>query len=295
MKTLFLNEFLVLADQLNFSNAAKKLGINQSALSRHIKQLEEELGVQLFSRTTQKIELTPYGVAFLPHAVSIKEHEKAFELAADAIRRDTAHRISLGVCGFPGYYGITALFSEFKNQYPESIIDVSMGSTEEMLGRLQSGVLDIAFVHDTGGLTEDYTMIPYREDYLSVSLPVKHRLAKAKSLRLIDLKDEVFFIRHKKGSTPWNFEIQALKDAGFTPKLSSSKNTWEDSVINRSNEVSLVKQGLADKLQGNVHVAVVDLEPRIHTNLYLIYPANRRLTDIVNAFVSYTAEHRLPL
>ncbi|MCC8137065.1 MAG: LysR family transcriptional regulator [Clostridiales bacterium] len=295
MKTLFLNEFLVLADQLNFSNAAKKLGINQSALSRHIKQLEEELGVQLFSRTTQKIELTPYGVAFLPHAVSIKEHEKSFELAADAIRRDTAHRISLGVCGFPGYYGITALFSEFKNQYPESIIDVSMGSAEEMLGRLQSGVLDIAFVHDTGSLNEDYTMIPYREDYLSVSLPAKHRLAKAKSLCLSDLKDEVFFIRHKKGSTPWNFEIQALKNAGFTPKLSSSKNTWEDSVINRFNEVSLVKQGLADKLQGNVHVAVVDLEPRIHTDLYLIYPANQRLTDIVSAFVNYTAERRAPL
>ncbi|MCD7956411.1 MAG: LysR family transcriptional regulator [Lachnospiraceae bacterium] len=295
MKTLFLNEFLVLAEQLNFSNAAKRLGINQSALSRHIKQLEEELGTPLFSRTTQKIELTAYGNAFIPHAVAIMEHEKAYERAADAIRHDTAHRISLGVCGFPGYYGITALFSDFKTRHPDSIIDVRMGSTEDMLGRLQSGILDIAFVHDTGGLTEDYAMIPYREDYLSVSLPVRHPLAKAKALHLSDLKDEVFFIRHKKDSTPWRFEIQALQNAGFAPKISSSKSAWEDSVINRSNEVSLVKQGLADKLRGNLHVAVVDLEPRIHTDLYLIYPKSRRLAEIVSAFVNFTAESRTPL
>ncbi|MCC8047455.1 MAG: LysR family transcriptional regulator [Clostridiales bacterium] len=295
MKTLFLNEFLVLAEQLNFSNAVKKLGINQSALSRHIKQLEEELGTSLFSRTTQKIELTTYGSAFIPHAMAIMEHEKAYERAADAIRRDAAHRISLGVCGFPGYYGITALFSEFKNQYPESIIDVHMGSTADMLGRLQSGVLDIAFVHDTGGLEEDYTMIPYREDYLSLSLPAQHPLAQKAVLHLSDLKDEVFFIRHKKDSTPWRFEVQILQDAGFTPKISSNKNAWEDSVINRCNEVSLVKQGLADRLRGNLHVAVVDLEPRVHTDLYLIYPKSRHLTDIVSAFVNFTAASRTPL
>ncbi|MCC8103274.1 MAG: LysR family transcriptional regulator [Clostridiales bacterium] len=292
MKTLFLNEFLILAEQLNFSNAAKKLGINQSALSRHIKQLEEELNVPLFTRTTQKIELTSFGMAFLPHAIAITEHEKEFERTAEALRRDADHRISLGVVGFPAYYGITTLFADFKKQYPQAIIDVLMLSTDETLGQLQSGLLDAAFIHNTGTFEDDYTMIPYREDYLSVSLPHSHPLAAKKSVHLSELKDEVFFIRHKKGSTPWQLEVNELQNAGFTPKLSSSKGNWEDSVINRSGEVSLVKQGLADKLRGNVHIAVVDLEPRVHTDLYLIYPKERHLNAMVDAFVKFTAENR---
>ncbi|MCD8023368.1 MAG: LysR family transcriptional regulator [Lachnospiraceae bacterium] len=289
MKTLFLNEFLVLADQLSFSGAAKKLGIQQSALSRHIKQLEEELGVPLFTRTTQKIELTTYGTTFLPHALAITAHEQEFLRTAEALRRDAERRIALGSIGFPSYYGINALFAAFKNQYPEAIIDVEMVSTDDTLGRLRAGVMGAAFVHNTGSLEENYTVIPYREDYLSVTLPITHPLAARKTLRLEELKDEVFFIRHKKGSTPWRLEIKELKDAGFTPKLSSSKNIGDDSVINRIQEVSLVNQGLAKELRRNLRVAVVDVEPRIHTDICLVYPKERALNGIVHSFIDFTA------
>ena len=64
MNTDYLKEFVVLAETKNFWEASDRLYMNQSTLSKHIKNLETDLGVDLFSRTTRRVELTSYGQAF---------------------------------------------------------------------------------------------------------------------------------------------------------------------------------------------------------------------------------------
>ena len=71
MNTEFLKEFVVLAETKNFWEASERLYMNQSTLSKHIKSLENELGVELFTRTTRRVELTSYGQTFLPYARTI--------------------------------------------------------------------------------------------------------------------------------------------------------------------------------------------------------------------------------
>ena len=66
MNTDNLKEFMVLAETKNFWEASDRLYMNQSTLSKHIKSLENELGVPLFTRTTRRVELTSYGQTFLP-------------------------------------------------------------------------------------------------------------------------------------------------------------------------------------------------------------------------------------
>ncbi|MCD7956117.1 MAG: LysR family transcriptional regulator [Lachnospiraceae bacterium] len=292
MKTIYLNEFLTLAEQLNFSTAAKKLGITLPTLSRHIKQMEEELGVPLFTRTTQKIELTPYGLAYISHANVILESERAFSKKAEQISRDTASRLAVGVCGFPHYYGIISLLADFKKHCPEAVIDVSMEPFDNTTAELQSGRLDAAFIHDAGDLEDQYIMVPFHEDYLSVTLPASHRLASAPCVHLADLKDETFFLRHKEGSSMNQLEREALCSAGLSPRLSSDRGTRDDSAINRGKRISLVKLGLANKLRSNPNVAIVPVEPRIHVDLYLVYPKKKKLPAVVKEFVRYTAENR---
>ena len=68
MNTEYLKEFVVLAETKNFWEASDRLYMNQSTLSKHIKSLENELGVDLFLRTTRRVELTNYGQTFLPYA-----------------------------------------------------------------------------------------------------------------------------------------------------------------------------------------------------------------------------------
>lgn len=290
MKTSFFNEFLVLAEQLSFSKAAKKLGITQSALSRHIKQLEADVGYPLFVRTTQKIELTSYGIAFLPHATAILKHQQEFICASEAIRRSLANSISLGVCGFPHFYGITSLLADFANLYPQSVIDVHMDSADRFIKQVQTGILDAAFIHGAEVCGEEFCVIPFREDHLSVSLPHTHPLAARDSISLCELKEETFFIRHRKDSRLYKLETDALRSAGFDPKISLSKGTWEDSIISRSDNISLVMQGLADRLEGQIRISIVDICPRIPMNISLIYPKDRQISDTLMAFIELTKE-----
>ena len=75
MNTEYIHEFVVLAETKNFWEASERLFMNQSTLSKHIKSLEIELGVPLFTRTTRRVELTNYGHTFLPYAQSIARAE----------------------------------------------------------------------------------------------------------------------------------------------------------------------------------------------------------------------------
>ena len=70
MNTEYLKEFVVLAETKNFGEASDRLYMNQSTLSKHIKSLENELGINLFLRTTRRVELTNYGQTFLPYFAS---------------------------------------------------------------------------------------------------------------------------------------------------------------------------------------------------------------------------------
>ncbi|MCD7856659.1 MAG: LysR family transcriptional regulator [Clostridiales bacterium] len=294
MKTSSLNEFLILAEYLNYSKAAATLSISQSALSRHIMMLEKELGVPLFHRTTQKIVLTSYGRAFLPHAAAILEHTNAFQRTVEDIRGDTANRIAVGSCGFPNRYGMTALFAAFKKETPDAVIDVHISSTDDMLKLLHDGVIEVAFVHNITDFTGEYETLPFCEDHISAVVPFDHPLAGRETIHLSELKDEVFYLRHKSETLMDSFEMSALRAAGFEPKLSSSTGTWGDSVINRGRDVSLIMQGLADKLRSNVNISVLEVEPRIHTDVCLIYPKSGALSPLVQEFVNFAAQYTPP-
>lgn len=291
MKTSSLNEFLILAEYLSFSKAAATLSISQSALSRHIMMLEKELGVPLFHRTTQRIVLTSYGRAFLPHATAILEHTNAFQRTVGDIRGDTINRVAVGSCGFPNRYGMTALFAAFKKENPEAVIDVHISSADDMLRLLHDGVIEVAFVHNIADFTGEYDILPFCEDHISAVVPFDHPLAGRGAIHLSELKDDVFYLRHKSETMMNRFEMSALREAGFEPKLSSSTGTWDDSVINRGRDVSLIMQGLADKLRSNVNISVLEVEPRIHTDVCLIYPKDGVLSPLAQAFVDFAARH----
>ena len=82
MKTEFLKSFVAVVESKSFSVAAKRLFLSQPAISTHIKQLEEELGVQLLTRSTKNVHLTETGLAFYPYAQRLirTESEAMFAL-----------------------------------------------------------------------------------------------------------------------------------------------------------------------------------------------------------------------
>ncbi len=96
-----LRYFTAVADELNFTRAARRLHIAQQTLSDGIAQLERDLGVQLFTRTTRSVTLTAAGIAIRPHCAAALAESDRLQAAARASGRTLERRLVLGSPDWP--------------------------------------------------------------------------------------------------------------------------------------------------------------------------------------------------
>jgi DNA-binding transcriptional LysR family regulator len=181
-----LRYFVAVAEHLHFRRAAEALHIAQPALSRQVRALERELGVQLFDRDQRSTALTAAGRQLL-------EDAEPLLAAADATRRRVqraargTHRL---VVGFRAGITVTAAVRAFAALRPEVTVDVVRIEWDEQEELLRSGRLDVAYVRrpiDERGLR---LVALYAEDRLA-ALPVDHPLAGRATLAVGDLADEL--------------------------------------------------------------------------------------------------------
>src|SRR4051812_3869475 len=100
-----LRYFLAVAEELNFTRAAERLHMAQPPLSAAIRQLEEQLGVGLFERTTREVKLTPAGRVLLDRAPALLADAEELVAAVQAVERGAAGRLRLGIAP-PARYGL---------------------------------------------------------------------------------------------------------------------------------------------------------------------------------------------
>ncbi|MET7702768.1 LysR family transcriptional regulator, partial [Streptomyces sp. NPDC005485] len=142
-----LRYFVAVADELHFTRAAERLYVSQPALSKQIRALERQLGVELFHRDRHGVELTSAGAELLPHARRVLA---AWEEGAAAVERARAAQRSTLVVGMstsPGRGGLLpAIRSRFTSAYPEATVRLKQVSWEDPTAGLADGAVDVAFV-----------------------------------------------------------------------------------------------------------------------------------------------------
>ncbi|MFC5240454.1 LysR family transcriptional regulator [Streptomyces atrovirens] len=188
-----LRYFLAVAEELHFTRAAERVYVSQPALSKQIRALERQLGVELFRRDRRGVALTAAGTALLPHARRVLE---GWEEAATAVERARAAQRSTLVVGMstsPGRGGLLpAIRSRFTAAYPDAAVRLRQVGWEDPTAGLAGGEADVAFVWlplpDAGRY--DWTVVA--EEPRLVALPETHPLAARTDLTLADLAGEPF-------------------------------------------------------------------------------------------------------
>lgn len=138
--------FAAVAEELSFTRAAEKLRIDQPWLSRQIRQLENELGVDLFVRGRRQIELTPEGRAFLAHAQTFAEAAREVRSAARQITQKTTAVIRLGAPTYSYSIGVRSeLIRRFTDRSRAQVVPTH-GLTDALIAQLQSGEIDVALL-----------------------------------------------------------------------------------------------------------------------------------------------------
>lgn len=219
-----LEYFVSVAENLNFTKAAKKCFISQTAITLQIKSLEETVGVPLFIRDKHHVELTPAGKVYLNEARAILARaEDAVKLA-----RTAAEGISgnLTIGFIRGYE--QSLFSEtlrgFHEAYPNISIQLVRDNMSALYGRLADGECDVAF--NLSPYLQTYPELNHRFlktfPMMAVLYP-GHPLASRKSLTYQDLAKEDFIIMQPKGRPNDETEEVMLcyNRGGFIPNIVS--------------------------------------------------------------------------
>lgn len=219
MELRHLRSFVAVAEELHFGRAAERLHIAQPPLSMQIKQLEQELGVQLLIRSTRKVELTPAGASFLDSARAILASTETAVEDARRVASGHAGRLVLGFTGSATYDVMPTLAQALKLDLPGIELDLKgeMLTPVQVTGLLDR-TLDIGFLRPPAR-DPGITVSVLRREPLIAVLPDTHPLATASSVRLADLRDDPFITylsQHR--SVVYDAVIEACERVGFTPE-----------------------------------------------------------------------------
>lgn len=230
-----LRGFLAVADLGSFRAASEALHLSQSALSRRVDKLEQALGVQLFERTTRKVELTTIGRGFVPRARNVLN-----ELENALIGfHDLSHRLSgeVTIACVPSAvaYFLPEVIRQYHQQYPGIRIRVIDESSLAILSAVARGDADFGLTY-IGTQDSDVTFLPLLEERFIVALRVGHPLAERMTLTWEDLAG-FDYISLAQGSGNRFLIDQALASHAVRPR-------WFCEVKHVPALVSLVEAGL---------------------------------------------------
>lgn len=141
-----LENFLVLAEELNFRRAAMRLNLDQSALTRRIQKLEDALDTQLFIRTTHEVRLTEAGRYFYEmHSETVARYERSLDEVLD-VARGVAGRLKVGYMSFAAIELMPQALASFQKAYPLVSIALRYAPTHKQKILLARNEIDLGFL-----------------------------------------------------------------------------------------------------------------------------------------------------
>lgn len=256
MELKHIEYFLVLANELNFSQAAKKLHISQPPLSRHIKALEKEMGTLLFDRDTQSVKLTKEGELFYEEAKALFSQVKGALHKVKSIVKNMPAKLNIGFMRPAMLLFLPEVLKAFKQACPHvqvNIVEVhDHNQTQQMLLNNQ---LDAAFGH-TLQTHNNLTYHPVFNEELKIVLPLHHPLANRQIISLGELRNEDFiFFPRKLSPTLYDLFIRECFEQGnFQPNilLEASPQLARVELVAKGMGISLAASSLEQMFEGKV-------------------------------------------
>ncbi|MYN14144.1 LysR family transcriptional regulator [Pusillimonas sp. TS35] len=152
-----LTHVVALADTLSFSKAAERVHLSQSALSKSISALEEEIGIQIFARTTNKVEVAPTGQHVITHARHLLSEATSFRKNIEYLKTGELGSVALGSGPFPAASFLDTAIHQFHQRYPRVSFSIRIDHWANLLAALHAGKIDF-FMADVRDIKQDATL-----------------------------------------------------------------------------------------------------------------------------------------
>ncbi len=285
--------FLQIAEYENVSKAAEQLHISQPPLSRQLRKLEDELGVELFTRDGGRLKLTEAGYFFKERAQDVialmdntrNQMKEKYNGAGGKIRIGTIETLSAEK--------LPRWIAGFHEMYPDVTYQIMNNNSDEIIQMVDKGLLDIGIVREPVN-SQYYERIRLQEDswiaYIPNRNPLSQRNRETIEIELADLTDEPLILPsrgiHEKQITTWFSMI------GAEPKVVC----WYSSLVNG---MALVKNGIGTMLCPKSAQSILDyscaavkeiVNPTMTTGSVIVWKNYHNLSESARKFIDYIKE-----
>ena len=285
-----ITSFVTVARTGNVTRAAVELNTTPPAVSAHIRQLEEELGLILFTRTSKGMRLTSEGERMEKKAMDILLASGEMKNFAKTLQQDIRGHVTLGVNADPGYLKIPDMISALFQKYPGINLEIITSSTGEILKQIEAGTLDCGFVFGShaGSRVESIFLSSVN---LEIAIPMAFK-EKVKSSNLKDI-----------AALPWIFPthpcpfldtVKLFLDARgieLQHKIFANDDITKTTFIEQGLAVSVLEKSEAEGLAKRLKVFFWTGDETFETTLSFIYSRQRahdRLIRTVTACLMNT-------
>jgi DNA-binding transcriptional LysR family regulator len=284
------NSFLVfheVAKFKSFSRAAENLFVSQPAVSKHIRQLEQKLGMGLIRRGRGGFDLTEAGEMLFKHTHKICNNLQEIESVLDNLRKDHHGLLKIGTTESYSKCLMPKLLSGFQTYNPSIRITLEVGNSEE----IEKGLLD--YKNDIGliGLAKassKFESVPFLKEELVLIVSPDHPLGKRKAVSLKEIEGYPFIIRAK-GSTTRRILFHAYEEFDIHPSLliEAGSSEFIKQWVSEGKGVSVIVKRLGEDEERRGMIKMIPLLEKLYLEVAVLYLKEERANPTIKTFIRY--------
>mgnify|MGYP005849232997 CR=1 FL=1 len=290
-----LNSILVfheVAKQRSFSRAAEELYISQPAVSKHIRELEQKMGIGLIRRGRGGFHLTDAGEILFKHTHKISSHLLEIENALGVLKKDLHGVLKIGTTESYAKCLMPKLLSGFQASHPSIKITLEVGNSEE----IEKSLLD--YKNDLGLIgaikaSSKFELVPFLKEELVLIVSPDHPLGKRKVVSLGEIKEYPFIIRAK-GSTTRRILLHAFEEFDMHPSLliEAGSSEFIKEWVSEGKGVSVVVKRLGEDEEKRGMIKMIPLREKLYLEVAALYLKEDRANPVIKAFIQYMENKR---
>ena len=281
--------FVVLAEETNFTRAARRLNMSQPPLSTLIQSLEREVGAALVNRTSRRMTLTPAGEAFLQRARNmLAQHERSL-LEIREINAGQDGLIEIGTTGSILRGGLADLLAKFCRGHPRITVRIHEQSPAMQISEVISRRADVSFNRSIPSDDELTYEFAWREELVAL-LPDDHPAASQESVALWDLRHDPHVILRPDSSDFAAHVMSHISSGGYRARISQQVMDAQSipSLIVAGFGVSVVPAAIARLTAGPLVFRPIHPDPPV-SDVFAVYRQNDQ-TPALNSFLAAMRE-----
>lgn len=276
-----LKSFLAIVKHNHFTLAAQDLFISQSSISKQIKSLEKEIGVELFKREHRSIKLTPAGEEFLLFAKKTVQSCDEIKSIMNKYRVEESTTLSIGVTDTMVEYGLATLIGDFHKEYPNIHIELIERGNKSILEYLNTAKINLGFINTLNTYKDILESHELFTDNLVLVTSNNNNLDDTKSISLYDTHKEKY-ISLNSDSSMHNIFLNIWGNLNFFPDIlyidSHTKTLL--ALVSEDIGITIIPCTVANSFKNNINknIKIINLKNNISSKILLVNSKNRQLT-----------------